>query len=123
MRSQLVHRHIKDKGDPVVVRVYTKTTDDSYGDAEFTYVDTDATAIRSVLTNTKVPFIRGADTVGMYNTIDVEFFLSDTVTIPNPQIVGEDMNEIIWRGETYGITDLEDSKIGAHRAMCRRKRI
>lgn len=123
MRSQLVHRHIADKGDPVVVRIYTKTTDDAYGDAKFTYVDTDATAIRSLMTNTKVPFVRTPGDVGVYNTIDAEFFVSDTVTIPDPTIVGEDMNEIIWRGETYGITDVENSKIGAQRAMCRRKRV
>lgn len=122
MRSRLAIRQIDRDGDTVTLRVYTSGVADDYGDKERTYTDTTATAIRSVQTNTKQPFLRDTE-AGMYNFIEVEFFFKDTVTIPDPAIVGEDFNEIIWRGETYSITELEDSKIGVQRAMCRRKRI
>lgn len=122
LSPHMVKYHILTHGDDATLRIYTADSTDSYGDTTYTSADTAITVIRSTMTNTKVPFRRDAGSLGEFVIIDVEFFLLDSVTVPTPRLTGTQRDEIIWRGETYRILEVEDSKLGVQRVLCDRKR-
>ncbi len=104
---------------------YVKSGLDSYGDETYTKTLTTVKAIRSVVTNTRMPFQRRGE-LGHYYMMQVEFFLKDvdedgnTISTANSSVARP--RELIYENNTYEVTEIEDSGIGAIRLISYRER-
>lgn len=121
VRSRLITKLVNDVGVPAVYRVKTVSGEDAHGDDTYTAADTDITAVKSLVTNTRVPFLRDSE-IGVARVMQVEFFTHDTLSAPN-KAIGEQAIIIDSDGLEYEVMYVEDSQIGAIRLICQSRRV
>jgi hypothetical protein len=107
-------------GTTATYRVKTISGEDAHGDDTYTDTDTTITAVRSLVTNTRVPFLRQSE-IGVARIMQVEFFTSDSLSAPN-MAIGEQAIIIDSDGLEYEVMQIEDSRIGALRIICQTRR-
>lgn len=120
IRSRLLPRLIGNVGTTATYRVKTISGEDAHGDDTYTDTDTTITAVRSLVTNTRVPFLRQSE-IGVARIMQVEFFTSDSLSAPN-MAIGEQAIIIDSDGLEYEVMQIEDSRIGALRIICQTRR-
>jgi len=104
---------------------YVKSGIDVYGDEQYTKTLRTVKAIKSTVTNTRMPFQRRGE-LGHYYMMQVEFFTKDVdengdvLNLTNTA-TGRP-REFIYEGLTYEITEIEDSLMGALRLIAYRER-
>ena len=120
IRSKLLSRLINKTGSTCTYRFKTILGEDEHGDDTYTTTDTEITAVRSVVTNTRVPFLRQSE-IGVARIMQVEFFTHDTLTAPD-MALGEQATIIDHDGLEYEVMLVEDSQVGAIRLICQTRR-
>ena len=77
--------------------------------------------MRSLVTNTRVPFLRQTE-IGVARIMQVEFFTHDTLTAPELAL-GEQATIIDSDGLEYEVMQIEDSQVGVIRLICQTRRV
>lgn len=121
IRSRLLTKLINDVGAAATYRMKTISGEDDHGDDTYTDTDTSFTAVKSLVTNTRVPFLRESE-IGVARVMQVEFFTHDTLTAPN-KVIGEQATVIDHDGLEYEVMYMEDSQVGAIRLICQSRRV
>jgi hypothetical protein len=121
IRSRLLGRLINKAGDPATYRLKTISGEDSHGDDTYTDTDVPITAVKSLVTNTRVPFMRQTE-IGVARVMQVEFFTHDTLSAPN-KAIGEQAIVIDVDGLEYEVMYTEPSQVGAVRLICQSRRV
>jgi hypothetical protein len=99
----------------------TISGEDDHGDDTYTDTDTEVTAVRSLVTNTRVPFLRQSE-IGVARIMQVEFFTNSSLAAPNIAL-GEQAVVIDSDGLEYEVMQVEDSQVGAIRLICQTRRV
>jgi len=121
IRSKLLQRLVNKTGSTCTYRFKTISGEDSHGDDTYTTTDTEITAVRSLVTNTRVPFLRQTE-IGVARIMQVEFFTHDTLTAPELAL-GEQATIIDSDGLEYEVMQIEDSQVGVIRLICQTRRV
>ena len=119
--SKLLKRLVNKSGKPATYRLKTISGEDAHGDDTYTDTDTVIKAIKSVVTNTRVPFLRHSE-IGVARIMQVEFFTTDDLTAPN-KAIGEQAVLIDWDSLEYEVVYVEPSQVGVIRLICQSRRV
>lgn len=121
IHSKLLQRLINKTGSTVTFRTKAILGEDSHGDDTYTTTNTEITAVRSLVTNTRVPFLRQSE-IGVARIMQVEFFTRDTISIPE-MALGEQAVIVDSDGLEYEVMQIEDSQVGVIRFICQTRRV
>lgn len=121
VRSILLKRLINRAGKPATYTLKTISGEDAHGDDTYTDTPSEITAIKSVVTNTRVPFLRHSE-IGVARIMQVEFFTTEDVTAPN-KAIGEQAVLTDWDDLEYEVMYVEPSQVGVIRIICQSRRV
>ena len=122
IRSTLIKKQMSDLHEDAVLTLYTESTVDAYGDETYVEESYNVEVVKSLVTNTRMPFVRSGE-LGTYYMVQVEFFILTPTefTIPNNAV--NKPPTLLHEGLEYECTEIEHSKIGLSRLIGYRERL